>query len=605
MRSVLNKMFLFFMVTLLLFGLVACGKENENDDNKDNKDDKQDEKVEVKAEDMVIEFTDTGERKTKTLEKINNENFSAGSFISDLSFDWVFTMAKRPDGSKVNDFFDYVAFTNGKNVYECFSNDENGKEAREEVDYMLKGMKANYLNGKYSSVGYDGEMEFNDFLLDFANNKLNFEAKSMADMVVFYAYQVLMDRYYNSILDMNYFDNFHTKVYYAKTLDSFIDMTGYHLLICYKINEGIVYLENYTDEQKAKALGLYNLVFKCVNAIRNKEDLSEDKGINDFCNKIANLFANGNFDSIEDDLNYYLNLGNVTSSELKEYYDFGTSIICEALTIQEDQMVKEFEDGVREIWNSQIDELCEKKVVEEEVVHDNPIVSTFGYHLYVNTKSSIEILYRLGKLLDVPNVVHELFYIKGYDNQENPEYVSPEKLYVKYLNALGSENEASVLNEILEFAKDLNYKEFDGLTIENIKEEFIDKYLKTYTNYEYLVSNLKEGETIDYSNITRNEEVIISIQSFFIPVYNQLAGNYYYMYLTLVDLKEELKNVDLGDKEESVNEMMDYYFTQYEKQLGNLIYGEVKFERGLIEKINKTIYDEIMEYNTIKYGVNE
>ena len=605
MRSVLNKMFLFFMVTLLLFGLVACGKENENDDNKDNKDDKQDEKVEVKAEDMVIEFTDTGERKTKTLEKINNENFSAGSFISDLSFDWVFTMAKRPDGSKVNDFFDYVAFTNGKNVYECFSNDENGKEAREEVDYMLKGMKANYLNGKYSSVGYDGEMEFNDFLLDFANNKLNFEAKSMADMVVFYAYQVLMDRYYNSILDMNYFDNFHTKVYYAKTLDSFLDMTGYHLLICYKINEGIVYLENYTDEQKAKALGLYNLVFKCVNAIRNKEDLSEDKGINDFCNKIANLFANGNFDSIEDDLNYYLNLGNVTSSELKEYYDFGSSIICEALTIQEDQMVKEFEDGVREIWNSQIDELCEKKVVEEEVVHDNPIVSTFGYHLYVNTKSSIEILYRLGKLLDVPNVVHELFYIKGYDNQENPEYVSPEKLYVKYLNALGSENEASVLNEILEFAKDLNYKEFDGLTIENIKEEFIDKYLKTYTNYEYLVSNLKEGETIDYSNITRNEEVIISIQSFFIPVYNQLAGNYYYMYLTLVDLKEELKNVDLGDKEESVNEMMDYYFTQYEKQLGNLIYGEVKFERGLIEKINKTIYDEIMEYNTIKYGVNE
>ena len=605
MRSVLNKMFLFFMVTLLLFGLVACGKENENDDNKDNKDDKQDEKVEVKAEDMVIEFTDTGERKTKTLEKINNENFSAGSFISDLSFDWVFAMAKRPDGSKVNDFFDYVAFTNGKNVYECFSNDENGKEAREEVDYMLKGMKANYLNGKYSSVGYDGEMEFNDFLLDFANNKLNFEAKSMADMVVFYAYQVLMDRYYNSILDMNYFDNFHTKVYYAKTLDSFIDMTGYHLLICYKINEGIVYLENYTDEQKAKALGLYNLVFKCVNAIRNKEDLSEDKGINDFCNKIANLFANGNFDSIEDDLNYYLNLGNVTSSELKEYYDFGSSIICEALTIQEDQMVKEFEDGVREIWNSQIDELCEKKVVEEEVVHDNPIVSTFGYHLYVNTKSSIEILYRLGKLLDVPNVVHELFYIKGYDNQENPEYVSPEKLYVKYLNALGSENEASVLNEILEFAKDLNYKEFDGLTIENIKEEFIDKYLKTYTNYEYLVSNLKEGETIDYSNITRNEEVIISIQSFFIPVYNQLAGNYYYMYLTLVDLKEELKNVDLGDKEESVNEMMDYYFTQYEKQLGNLIYGEVKFERGLIEKINKTIYDEIMEYNTIKYGVNE
>lgn len=605
MKSVLNKIFLFFMVTLLLLGLVACGKENENDDNKDNKDDKQDEKVEVKAEDMVIEFTDTGERKTKTLEKINNENFSAGSFISDLSFDWVFTMAKRPDGSKVNDFFDYVAFTNCKNVYECFSNDENGKEAREEVDYMLKGMKANYLNGKYSSVGYDGEMEFNDFLLDFANNKLNFEAKSMADMVVFYAYQVLMDRYYNSILDMNYFDNFHTKVYYAKTLDSFLDMTGYHLLICYKINEGIVYLENYTDEQKAKALGLYNLVFKCVNAIRNKEDLSEDKGINDFCNKIANLFANGNFDSIEDDLNYYLNLGNVTSSELKEYYDFGTSIICEALTIQEDQMVKEFEDGVREIWNSQIDELCEKKVVEEEVVHDNPIVSTFGYHLYVNTKSSIEILYRLGKLLDVPNVVHELFYIKGYDNQENPEYVSPEKLYVKYLNALGSENEASVLNEILEFAKDLNYKEFDGLTIENIKEEFIDKYLKTYTNYEYLVSNLKEGETIDYSNITRNEEVIISIQSFFIPVYNQLAGNYYYMYLTLVDLKEELKNVDLGDKEESVNEMMDYYFTQYEKQLGNLIYGEVKFERGLIEKINKTIYDEIMEYNTIKYGVNE
>ncbi len=605
MKSVLNKMFLFFMVTLLLLGLVACGKENENDDNKDNKDDKQDEKVEVKAEDMVIEFTDTGERKTKTLEKINNENFSAGSFISDLSFDWVFTMAKRPDGSKINDFFDYVAFTNGKNVYECFSNDENGKEAREEVDYILKGMKANYLNGKYSSVGYDGEMEFNDFLLDFANTKLNFEAKSMADMVVFYTYQVLMDRYYNSILDMNYFDNFHTKVYYAKTLDSFLDMTGYHLLICYKINEGIVYLENYTDEQKAKALGLYNLVFKCVNAIRNKEDLSEGKGINDFCNKIANLFANGNFDSIEDDLNYYLNLGNVTSSELKEYYDFGTSIICEALTIQEDQMVKEFEDGVREIWNSQIDELSEKKVLEEEVVHDDPIVSTFGYHLYVNTKSSIEILYRLGKLLDVPNVVHELFYIKGYDNQENPEYVSPEKLYVKYLSALGSENEASVINEILEFAKDLNYKEFDGLTIENIKEEFIDKYLKTYTNYDYLVSNLKEGETIDYSNITRNEEVIISIQSFFIPVYNQLAGNYYYMYLTLVDLKEELKNVDLDDKEESVNEMMDYYFTQYEKQLGNLIYGEVKFEHGLIEKINKTVYDEIMEYNTIKYGVNE
>ena len=600
MKNVLKKLIALIFIASLMFIVVGC-KKGGNEENKGDEDNN-DEKVDVTVDDVVVEFTDSGERRTKTLDKLNSENFSAGSFISDMSFDWVFTIACKPDGSKVNTYFDYEGYCDGKNVFECFSDDEKGTWAKDNADFCLRALKANYLNGKYAAQGFDGEMEFNEFLIVFANTVMNYEAKTMADMVVFYVYQFLMDDFYNSIIDMNYFNNFYTLAYYANELDSFLDMEGYHLLICILDNGNITYLENYTDEQKAKAQGLYNLIFKCVEAIRNKEDLSEDKGINDFCNRIANLFANGNFDSIGDDLNYYLNLGNVSASELKSFYDSGLNIICEALTIQKGQMVEEFENGVREIWNSQMDELVEKKVVEKEVVHDNPIVSTFGYHLYVNTKSSIEALFKLDKLVDEPSVAHELFYIKGYENQDNTEYVSPESLYVKYLGALNSEDINSVKEEILEFAKSLNYKGFDDLTLDNIEDEFIEKYLKTYTNYEYLVDNLQDGETLDYSKITRNEGVAVSIQSFFVPVYNEVAGNYYFMYLSLIDLKEEFKKIDLGDKEESINEMMDYYFTQYEKQLSDIIDREIVLKYGLIEKINKTVYDAIVSYNESNFG---
>ena len=205
MKNIFKKIMLLAVFVLLAIVFVGCGKNDDNNDEGQGGEDKTTE--EVKAEDMVIDFVDSGERRTKTLEKINSETFSAGAFISDLSFDWVFTFAKRQDGSKINDCFDYESYTNGKNVFECFSDDDKGEYAKDYALFCLKAQKANYLNGKYASYGYDGTMDFNEFYIDFANTRMNFEAKTMADMVVFYVYQILMEEYYNSIIDMNYFNN--------------------------------------------------------------------------------------------------------------------------------------------------------------------------------------------------------------------------------------------------------------------------------------------------------------------------------------------------------------------------------------------------------------
>ena len=599
-KNDMRKIIIFLVVLLLSFCFTSCKDNGENGDDPVIDDNGNDEKI--NPDDVVIENIDNGTRKEKALDMLDDEEFSAGSFISTYTFDYVFLSAKDNDGNLINDIFDYPSYQDGKKYEDCYYDTEEAKEVRNSVYSDMQYLKSQLLNGAFVNYGYAKDMDFLEFCKDLFSSYYGFEINGLNDLSIYFLYQELMDRFYNQVIAVDNISELVIKINYANQIDEYFYATGYHLLICKKENGSLSYLDNWSDEDKEKAQELYDKILSIIKKIDNYEDKEEleNNGYNvyDFCVKLSDLFSNANFSEVGDALTFYFGLDNLIGNDFESYYLDNYSVICEQLEVEPGVMVPEFEDGVRRIINSVLDELIENIKIERDIYFDEAIISQFGYHFYVNKVISLENIYTEGDFLKLPSKEHFAMFLDEYRNLNNADYVSPLKLLKDYLKAVKENDNDKInksLSDIYEFAKELKLKSLSDLNIGNVKEEFIDKYLKTYTNYNYLLA--ENGEDFDLDSLENSININHGIEAFCIGVYNQYAGSYYYMYKILMDTKEELRKIDLKDRKESIEEMLTYYNDGYTRELDLIIINSKhEYNRGLLEKINKDLFDELNEY---------
>ena len=142
-------------------------------------------------------------------------------------------------------------------------------------------------------------------------------------------------------------------------------------------------------------------------------------------------------------------------------------LTCEDLTVTQGTMVSEFEDAVRQIWNSQLDSLLENQIVDKAVVYDHTfrapayknynddtdtegvvndnagttyLTTTFGMHVYVNLTSDLSAYFTTNKdndkvFIAIPDIKYVKMYV--YDKNESVEedYISLATLLSSYKTA--------------------------------------------------------------------------------------------------------------------------------------------------------------------------
>lgn len=594
----LKKFVIIIVVLLLTIFMVSC-----NDNEIDNPDDPIDDPELIDPDTVEIGEIDNGTRRKKALDLIDEEDFSASVFVSRFTFDYVFIYAKDRYGNLINDIFDYEAYLDGKKYEECFFDTTSSKEEEQSIYSELKQLKANLLNGAYINYGYDKDMDFLDFCKSLFGNYYGYEVNGINDVCIYFLYQKIMSKFYSEVCNLNNINDDYVKIRYAKDIDNYFYASGWHLLICKKEEGQLSYLDNWSDEDKETAQELYNKIINIIKKIEqydNKEEL-EEKGYNiyDFCVKLSDLFSNANFSEVGDALSFYFGLDMETGADFEPYFLNNYSVVCEMLEIEPNVMVEEFEAGVRKIIEANLDEALEKRKIERDVYFYDAIISPFGYHFYVNNIIDFSNIYADGRFLDVPSKVHFAFFLDEYYNQSTEGYTFPVSYYVKYLRALkNNDNDEidKVINDIYEFMKSLKLDMLEEVNLTNIKEEFIDKYLRTYTNYDYLLLDSSEEE-VDLDTIVASVNVNHSIQAFYIAIYNEYAGDTYYMYKILEGSIEELSKVDLKNRKESIDDMIDYYHNRYVQALDLILINEkIELMNGVIERINKPVYDWMVEY---------
>ena len=189
----------------------------------------------------------------------------------------------------------------------------------------------------------------------------------------------------------------------AKMVDEYFRVTGVHLLITvYDNNNNPVDPENWTEIQKQYAEEFYNQVMDFIN----DENFTEtpEKKIQNIQNAFnrAPLFVPGLPQDTAsqpeiDGVSYVYN-----GIEVSKFKSAGLSATFQDLgTFTNGTMVQEFNDAAKSIWEADSDS-------KETVVYGNTkdeqgnyeyLVTEFGYHIYVNTKTHPIEEYSSGKVL--------------------------------------------------------------------------------------------------------------------------------------------------------------------------------------------------------------
>jgi len=589
----LKKIIVGIIFLFLIAILTGCSwfDKNKEEDNKNEQ-----EQITWTIDMVDITITDEGIRPEPLMERLKAETLDTEQFITDYSYQWIMTKAKDRNGNLINQVFNYEDYFNGVLYDQCFYDAEESQKEKEVILNDVKQVYCDLKNGYYKNYGYDSDADFYTFITEFIGENYGVSIESLSDFAVFLIYQDVVEAYYNEVSSIDNINDLYVKLNYAEMIDAYFYCKGYHSLVCKKNSDDIIYLESYSDQDKIDAQALYDLMVKVV--ANYQYDENNGYTLYDYFVRLSDLFNNGNFSEIGTALEYYFNLGNVQASEFEVYYLKGFSIITETLEVEPGQMVAEFEAAVKEMFIAQLDEVIQNITYENDMIHEGAIVTTFGYHFYVNEVCSLDSIFYHNEVLKVPSKAEFAMYNDFYNNSDLEDYIDPVALFVAYQKAIDNkdiEEKEKAIDAILEYVKYLDLDCLANITKENVESEFIDAYLRGYTDYNYVIASLKENETINYDDITLGNGAANSYY-FYLPIYELYSGNYYYMYTVLMEMIEEFKEIDFGGFSEAIHEKMDTYLSAYQNKLGDILDHKVDLSNGILQKINEDLYNELQDY---------
>lgn len=293
-------------------------------------------------------------------------------------------------------------------------------DLKDQIDYL----KTSFANG---SFGVDASYGWDNFLRDY--NNVESEKALLIDLL----YDKVFTEYTNTITDTNqelwddvYLPNMQT------IQDDYLNATGIHLLIHKQDKEGsLVDPSEWSANDKALAEELYDLVLAEVKTQRPDKYQSYLETV--FTKEYQNApkFLPGvNQDvasqPVHSETSDWYKL-DAADYKLSKFKTAGLLVKFETLSsIKAGQMVKPFEDAVRQIWDESeaANTFGDYKVVYDKTYGDY-IVTEFGYHLYVNlttanrttiTVSGVDTIVQLPAYADV--LAYEGNPVDGEEDRE-------------------------------------------------------------------------------------------------------------------------------------------------------------------------------------------
>ena len=496
------------------------------------------------------------------------------STVDQIQYEWVFLEACDADGKLFNQYVDYNKYLSGKKLAKCMYDTDKAKKLYENVSTYVDNVKYYFSVGYYESYGYPSSYGWKNFITDYYATFYNVKLTTNDDLKLFFINQQIISEYSNYISKVNA-ENWASAylTYAGKTLSEYINTTGIHLLISipdvakneeYGSSSYFVDPTNWTDEQLTLAEELYDSVLTLLATVKEDEISSVLEGIASAFDAAPLPLTDGSkpnvsysketIDGTQIDNTYfsyeykYYPEGSTVPTytiDVSKYKALGFKLTCENLTVTQGTMVTEFEDAVRQIWNSELETLVKDGTVSETVVYDHTfaapayknynedtntetvvndngtntyLATTFGLHVYVNLTSDLSAYFTTNSdndkvFIEIPDIKFVQMYV--YDKNESTEedYVSLANLYTSYKEAT-EDNDTKRLNdtkENIEKAKEklgftaLSFDEFYELLEKYAGDDssYVSAQLATYfTSYTEATSSSSASYTMVFGDYT-------------------------------------------------------------------------------------------------------
>ena len=571
-----------------------------------------------------------------------------------IQYEWVFLEAADADGKLFNQYVDYNKYLSGKKLSKCILDNDKAKKMYENVSNYVENVKYYFSVGYYESYGYPSSYGWKNFINDYYATYYNVRLNNVDDLKLFFINQQIITEYSNYVSKVTA-ENWEKAylTYAGKTLSEYINTKGIHLLISLpdvekneKNNSSSNFLDptKWTDAQLAAAEELYDAVLALLAQVDESE-------ISTVLNGIVTAFDNAplpltdgttpNISYTKETLSgtevvdylfdykyeYYKDgaLAPLASIDVAKYKAMGFKLTCEDLTVTTGTMVSEFEDAVRQIWNSQLDKLVvdgsnsdvviydhtfaapeyknyNEETSAESVVNNNGtntyLATTFGLHVYVNQSSDLSAYFTTNAdgdkvFTEIPDIKYVQMYVYDKNEANEEDYVALATLYKDYKEAKEDNDEKrtadlkakiEAANEKLGFG--LSFDEFYALL-----EEYAGD------NASYVSTQLSTYFTV-YSQASQTSNASYSM------VFGDYVSSTYYHLCYMSDFLDKINasKVSLADGDEFKSLLKDYvgYFKDtYYKSFASANYldGNAEGLEGLLDALacvkGVTAYDNV------------
>ena len=538
-------------------------------------------------------------------------NYGVYTTVDLLQYKWIFLEAQDADGNLFNKYVDYNKYLSGKKLSKCVYDTKEAKDLYENVSNYVDNVKYYFSVGYYESYGYPSSYGWKNFITDYYATYYNVKLETNDDLKLFFINQQIINEYSNYISKVNE-ENWATTylTYAGKKLAEYINASGIHVLISIpdvekneKNNSTSYFVDptNWTDEQLAAAEELYDKILGLLEIISEDEIDTELKALVSAFDDSSLALSDGGLPQIdytEDTLNGHtrsLNYFKYTYNyfaegatfptytiEIHKYKELGFKLTCEDLTITQGTMVSEFEDAVRQIWNSQLDRLVKETSITETVVYDHSfnapeykgynedtsteyvvndngtksyLTTTYGLHVYVNKSCDLSAYFTTNKDNDkvftaLPDLKYVQMYVYDYTETSDPDYISLGSLYDEYKAATEDNDEVRFASAKEKIEKAKAKLGFDALS-------FDDFYalLKNYADEDsYYISSQLSTYFTSYTSDSSS-----SSASFSMAFADYRSSTYYHLcYMRDIVAKANNSKVALTDGNDYLDKLKDY-----------------------------------------------